>query len=107
MTMRFIGLLTLASAFLTVASSAAIAADPTANAAVTPAATTVEPYAPGLGDFMTAYIQPHHIKLWFACNAGNWKLAAYEANELSETFEDIKTYQGMWKMSPWHVGGVG
>jgi hypothetical protein len=47
------------------------------------AAPTAEPYAPGLGDFMTAYVQPHHIKLWLAGNVGNWKLAAYEADELS------------------------
>src|SRR5271163_5086635 len=59
-----------------------------------------EPYAPGLGDFMTAYVQPHHTKLWFAGAAGNWELAAYEANELDETFEDVKTYQGTWKNVP-------
>jgi hypothetical protein len=85
MTTRFTGLLPLVSAFLTVASSAATAA---------------EPYAPGLGDFMTAYVQPHHLKLWFAGKAGNWKLAAYEADELSETFDDITTYQATWKNVP-------
>ena len=60
----------------------------------------LEPYAPGLGDFMTAYVQPHHIKLWQAGNAGNWPLAAYEANELRETFEDVTTYQGVWHDLP-------
>ena len=59
-----------------------------------------EPYAPGLGDFMTAYVQPHHIKLWQAGNAGNWPLAAYEANELRETFEDVTTYQAIWHDLP-------
>src|SRR5579862_2172067 len=59
-----------------------------------------EPYAPGLGDFMTAYVQPHHVKLWQAGSAGNWPLAAYEANELRETFEDVKTYQGVWHDLP-------
>jgi hypothetical protein len=61
------------------------------------AASAAEPYAPGLGDFMTAYVQPHHIKLWLAGNVGNWSLAAYEADELSETFEDVTTYQATWK----------
>jgi hypothetical protein len=65
-----------------------------------PAVSAIEPYVPGLGDFMTAYVQPHHIKLWFAANAGNWTLAAYEANELAEAFEDIATYQATWKSLP-------
>ncbi|HTW34328.1 MAG TPA: hypothetical protein VMD53_06910 [Rhizomicrobium sp.] len=59
-----------------------------------------EPYAPGLGDFMTAYIQPHHTKLWLAGASGNWELAAYEANELDETFSDVKTYKPSWKNVP-------
>jgi hypothetical protein len=59
-----------------------------------------EAYAPGLGDFMTAYVQPHHIKLWLAAKSGNWDLAAYEASELAETFEDVSTYQATWKDAP-------
>jgi hypothetical protein len=59
-----------------------------------------EPYSPGLGDFMTAYVQPHHIKVWLAGHAGNWPLADYEAKELRETFEDVATYQGVWHDFP-------
>jgi hypothetical protein len=81
-----------ASLLLLLAAVAAPAAD------TKPAAP--EPYAPGLGDFMTAYVQPHHSKLWFAGSAGNWKLAAYEASELDETFEDISSYQPVWKNVP-------
>jgi len=44
-------------------------------------------YAPGLGEIMTA-TQMRHIKLWFAGQAGNWKLANYEVDELEEGFED-------------------
>jgi hypothetical protein len=75
----------------------AIAADtkPTASPAAAPS-----PYEPGLGDFMTAYVQPHHAKLWFAGSAGNWVLATYEADELSETFDDIVSYQGILKDKP-------
>jgi hypothetical protein len=57
-------------------------------------------YAPGLGEFMTGGVQPHHIKLWFAAVVRDWKLAAYEADELSETFADIVTYQPDWNGIP-------
>lgn len=100
MTTRFAGPLLLGIAFLTVSSSAAIAADTKAAPTINPAATAVEPYAPGLGDFMTAYVQPHHIKLWLAGSMGNWRLAAYEADELGETFDDISSYQAVWKSVP-------
>jgi len=59
-----------------------------------------EPYVPGLGEFMTSAVQPHHIKIWLAGHAGNWPLAEYEAKELRETFEDIGTYQGVWNNFP-------
>jgi cytochrome c553 len=59
-----------------------------------------ESYVPGLGDFMTAYVQPHHIKIWLAGHAGNWTLAEYEAKELRETFEDITVYQPEWNNFP-------
>ncbi len=59
-----------------------------------------EPYVPGLGEFMTAAVQPHHVKIWMAGKAGNWPLAEYEAKELRETFEDITTFQGVWNDFP-------
>jgi cytochrome c553 len=59
-----------------------------------------DPYVPGLGEFMTSAVQPHHIKIWMAGHAGNWPLAEYEAKELRETFEDIATYQGVWNDFP-------
>ena len=59
-----------------------------------------EPYVPGLGDLMTAYVQPHHMKLWMAGEAGNWPLADYEANELGESFEDVSILQGKWHDFP-------
>jgi hypothetical protein len=46
-----------------------------------------EPYAPGLGEFMTA-TQLRHAKLWFAGQAKNWPLAAYEIDEIKEGLED-------------------
>jgi hypothetical protein len=48
--------------------------------------TTLKDAAPGLGDYMTT-IQLHAGKLWFAAEAANWELAAYEVGELKETIE--------------------
>src|SRR5271154_1811941 len=47
------------------------------------------PYHPGLGELMTAFVQPRHIKLGLAGEAQNWDYAAYELGELRETFEDV------------------
>jgi hypothetical protein len=46
------------------------------------------PYHPGLGDLMTAFVQPRHIKLGLAGAAQNWAYAAYELGELQEAFDD-------------------
>lgn len=43
--------------------------------------------AGGLGELMGA-TQMRHAKLWFAGEAGNWPLAAYELDELREGFDD-------------------
>ena len=56
-----------------------------------------EPYAPGLGEFMTA-TQLRHAKLWFAGKANNWDLAAYEIDEITEGLEDAE------KQFPTHDG---
>ena len=47
------------------------------------------PFRPGLGDLMTAFVQPRHTKLGLAGAAQNWDYAAYELSELQETFEDV------------------
>jgi hypothetical protein len=52
-------------------------------------AKSAAPYHPGLGDLMTAFVQPRHIKLGRAGNERNWAYAAYELSELRETFEDV------------------
>lgn len=48
---------------------------------------TAEPYVPGFGEFMGA-TQVRHAKLWFAGEAENWELAAYELDEIREGLED-------------------
>jgi hypothetical protein len=47
------------------------------------------PFRPGLGDLMTAFVQPRHTKLGLAGAAQNWDYAAYELGELQEAFDDI------------------
>ncbi len=56
-------------------------------------------YVPGLGELMTL-TQMRHAKLWFAGEAGNWKLAAYELDELREGFDDVVRYHPTHKDSP-------
>src|SRR5262245_22033865 len=48
-------------------------------------------FVPGLGEIMTL-TQMRHSKLWFAGQAGNWPLAAYELDELNEGMEDAATF---------------
>ena len=42
-----------------------------------------EKYKPGLGELM-AVIQMHHAKLWYAGINNNWKLSAFEVDEIKD-----------------------
>jgi hypothetical protein len=44
--------------------------------------------------------QMRHTKLWFAGQALNWDLAAYELDELGEGFDDIVKFHPTHKDSP-------
>jgi hypothetical protein len=57
------------------------------------------PFAPGLGEIM-ALQQMRHSKLWFAGQAGNWELCAYETDELEEGFDDAMHFHPTHKTSP-------
>ena len=48
-------------------------------------------FTPGLGEIM-AQTANRHVKLWFAGQAQNWDLAAYELDELDEGFVDAGKY---------------
>jgi len=63
------------------------------------APTPLPSYAPGLGELMSLN-QMRHAKLWFAGEAENWKLAAYELDELREGFDDVVRYHPEHKESP-------
>jgi hypothetical protein len=46
-------------------------------------------HAAALGDLMTAFVQPRHIKLGLAGSQHNWPYAAYELDQLRETLKDV------------------
>ena len=58
-----------------------------------------EPFVPGLGEIMSLQ-QMRHTKLWLAGQANNWKLAAYEVDELGEGFDDVVRLHPTHKDSP-------
>jgi hypothetical protein len=83
-----------------VAPSASSEATPVPSPAVTPAAAAAPAtWVPDLGDLMLQQ-QMRHAKLWFAGEAGNWKLAAYECAELREGFEEIARLHPTHKQAP-------
>jgi hypothetical protein len=59
-----------------------------ATALAVPSLATAQ-HAAALGDLMTAFVQPRHIKLGLAGNEQNWPYAAYELDQLRETFSDL------------------
>ena len=60
---------------------------------------TASSFTPGLGEIMTLN-QMRHSKLWFAGQAGNWPLAAYEIDELEEGLADAATFHPTHKDAP-------
>jgi hypothetical protein len=62
-------------------------------------------YVPGLGEIMTLN-QMRHAKLWFAGQAGNWPLAAYELDELEEGFENAVRFHPTQEGSPISIAEV-
>jgi hypothetical protein len=67
-----------------------IAAAAVAGALIGPSlATAQQPHPAAVGDLMTALVQPRHIKLGLAGSEQNWPYAAYELDQLRETFADL------------------
>ena len=56
-------------------------------------------FTPGLGEIMTL-TQMRHAKLWFAGQAANWSLAAYELDELREGMDAAATFHPTHKDAP-------
>jgi hypothetical protein len=69
-----------------------------ASAAAQPAAEGKPPaYRPGLGDLMTATVQPRHIKIAIAAREKNWAYAAYELHQLDEAFDRLTAQWPQWQ----------
>ena len=67
-----------------------ITAAAVAGALIGPSLVAAQPPHPAaVGDLMTALVQPRHIKLGLAGGEQNWAYAAYELDQLRETFKDL------------------
>jgi hypothetical protein len=82
----------LAVALLPFAVGAQTAAPPAAHDAP-------KSYVPGLEQFM-GVIQNEHAKLWYAEQAGNWELAAYQLSEIKEVMSDVQDLVPTFKNLP-------
>jgi hypothetical protein len=56
-------------------------------------------YVPGLEQFMNV-IQNEHAKLWYAGEARNWPLAAYQLSEIKEVMSDAQDLAPTFKDLP-------
>ena len=56
-------------------------------------------YIPGLEQFM-GIIQNEHAKLWYAAQAHNWELAAYQLGEIKEVMSDVQDMVPTFKNLP-------
>jgi hypothetical protein len=67
-----------------------IAAAAVAGALIGPSLEAAQqPHPAAVGDLITALVQPRHIKLGVAGSEQNWPYAAYELDQLRETFPDL------------------
>ena len=85
MTKNRIAAISLAAVLGLSASIVAVAQNtaPTVQApAARPGGLTILDFKPAMDDLMTMLVQPRHIKLYYAGQAKNWTLAAFELNEL-------------------------
>jgi hypothetical protein len=87
---RHIDKIMLAATFVAAASVIAAAQNP-APGEVPPAAASapraggglvILDFKPAMDDLMTMLVQPRHIKLYYAGQDKNWRLAAFQSNEL-------------------------
>ena len=75
------GVLALSASVIAVAQIPVPAPQAPAAAPARPGLTVLD-FKPGLDDLMTMLVQPRHIRLYYAGQAKNWQLAAFQVNEL-------------------------
>ena len=81
------GLLAPSASFIAAAQTPAPAGEAAPAGGTAPAARpagglAILDFKPAMDDLMTMLVQPRHIKLYYAGQAKNWTLAAFELNEL-------------------------
>lgn len=64
-----------------------------------PEANVPKRFVPGLVWFMNL-IQTEHAKLWYAGEAGNWKLAQYHLAEIKEVMSEVQDFVPVYKSLP-------
>lgn len=72
-------------------------AAPSARAQKGPSTATLNP---GFGDLMELLVQPRHLKLGLAGQAGNWPLAGYELQQLRQAFANVARTYPMFRSQP-------
>jgi mono/diheme cytochrome c family protein len=87
----------------TIVLTLAVLLPPSAFAQTPPAAeegqAAAKSYVPGIEQFMNV-IQSEHAKLWYAGNAQNWELAAYQLGEIKEIMSDVEDLYPAFKNLP-------
>jgi len=82
------GALALSASIFAMAQNAPPAAGP-APAAPPGGGLVILDFKPAMDDLMTMLIQPRHIKLYYAGQAKNWTLAAFQSTELRQALARI------------------
>lgn len=75
------GVLAVSASILAVAQNAAPTAEGAPPAPARPGLVILD-FKPAMDDLMTMLVQPRHIRLYYAGEAKNWRLAGFEVNEL-------------------------
>jgi hypothetical protein len=82
----FAGMLVCSATFLAVAQNTNPA--PGGAAPARPGLVILD-FKPAMDDLMTMLVQPRHVKLYYAGEARNWQLAAFQINELRSALARI------------------
>jgi hypothetical protein len=75
------GVLALSASTMAAAQNAAPAPENAAPAPARPGLVILD-FKPAMDDLMTMLVQPRHIRLYYTGQAKNWRLAAFQVNEL-------------------------
>jgi hypothetical protein len=100
MKLRFILAVAAATCSLPVFAMSVFAQQAAAPAAAPAGGLQTTEFKPGLDDAMTMMVQPRHLKMLAAANAGNWDLTNFQMNELRSSFRRIGLYLPNYRNKP-------